>query len=157
MENLAKDLLDLKMCSFHPKHKRNLSNEFRCFVNYPSQLLSSGADGGDRWLGRRFGSEPPLGLWCRWRQWRRIKKQNFIWKYFNWKQFQVEMGVNVKRRNFNRDVSLCCRLGFGFTSLFVKWQNQLSVEDQVTRALSPLLGHILAVTAPCWRGCTIMN
>lgn len=40
MENLAKDLLDLKMCSFLPKHKRNLSNEFRCFVNYQSRLLS---------------------------------------------------------------------------------------------------------------------
>uniref|UniRef100_A0A3P8U658 EEF1A lysine methyltransferase 1 n=1 Tax=Amphiprion percula TaxID=161767 RepID=A0A3P8U658_AMPPE len=40
MENLAKELLDLKMCSFLPKHNRNLSNEFRCFVNYPSRLLS---------------------------------------------------------------------------------------------------------------------
>lgn len=40
MENLAKDLLDAKMCRFLPKHNRNLSNEFRCFVNYPSRLLS---------------------------------------------------------------------------------------------------------------------
>ncbi|XP_006793674.1 EEF1A lysine methyltransferase 1 [Neolamprologus brichardi] len=40
MGNLAKDLLDVKMCSFLPKHNRNLSNEFRCFVNYPSRLLS---------------------------------------------------------------------------------------------------------------------
>ncbi|XP_061580332.1 EEF1A lysine methyltransferase 1 [Cololabis saira] len=40
MENLARDLLDLNMCSFLPKHNRNLSNEFRCFVNYPSRLLS---------------------------------------------------------------------------------------------------------------------
>ncbi|XP_029386255.1 EEF1A lysine methyltransferase 1 [Echeneis naucrates] len=40
MENLAKELLDVKMCSFLPKHNRNLSNEFRCFVNYPSRLLS---------------------------------------------------------------------------------------------------------------------
>nr|XP_046260681.1 EEF1A lysine methyltransferase 1 [Scatophagus argus] len=40
MENLAKDLLDVKMCSFLPKHNRNLSNEFRCYVNYPSRLLS---------------------------------------------------------------------------------------------------------------------
>ncbi|XP_013883947.1 EEF1A lysine methyltransferase 1 isoform X2 [Austrofundulus limnaeus] len=40
MENLAKELLDVKMCSFVPKHNRNLSNEFRCFVNYPSRLLS---------------------------------------------------------------------------------------------------------------------
>ncbi|XP_029980614.1 EEF1A lysine methyltransferase 1 isoform X2 [Sphaeramia orbicularis] len=41
MENIAKDLLGVKMCSFLPQHKRNLSNEFRCFVNYPSRLLSS--------------------------------------------------------------------------------------------------------------------
>lgn len=41
MGNLAKDLLGVKMCSFLPKHNRNLSNEFRCFVNYPSRLLSS--------------------------------------------------------------------------------------------------------------------
>lgn len=40
MENLARELLDLKMCSFLPQHNRNLSNEFRCFVNYPSRLLS---------------------------------------------------------------------------------------------------------------------
>lgn len=40
MENLAKELLDVKTCSFLPKHNRNLSNEFRCFVNYPSRLLS---------------------------------------------------------------------------------------------------------------------
>uniref|UniRef100_A0A3P9HUK0 EEF1A lysine methyltransferase 1 n=1 Tax=Oryzias latipes TaxID=8090 RepID=A0A3P9HUK0_ORYLA len=39
MENLAKELLDVKMCSFEPRHNRNLSNEFRCFVNYPSSLL----------------------------------------------------------------------------------------------------------------------
>ncbi|XP_030613377.1 EEF1A lysine methyltransferase 1 [Archocentrus centrarchus] len=40
MENLAKELLDVKMCDFLPKHNRNLSNEFRCFVNYPSRLLT---------------------------------------------------------------------------------------------------------------------
>ncbi|KAK2840150.1 hypothetical protein Q5P01_013890 [Channa striata] len=40
MENHAKQLLDVKMCSFLPRHNRNLSNEFRCFVNYPSRLLS---------------------------------------------------------------------------------------------------------------------
>uniref|UniRef100_A0A3P9M1Q5 EEF1A lysine methyltransferase 1 n=1 Tax=Oryzias latipes TaxID=8090 RepID=A0A3P9M1Q5_ORYLA len=39
MENLAKELLDVKMCSFEPRHNRNLSNEFRCFVNYPSSLM----------------------------------------------------------------------------------------------------------------------
>lgn len=37
----AEKLLGLKMCSFLPKHKKNLANEFRCFVNYPSRLLSS--------------------------------------------------------------------------------------------------------------------
>ncbi|MEQ2218778.1 hypothetical protein XENOCAPTIV_007975 [Xenoophorus captivus] len=41
MENVAKELLDVKMCSFLPKHNRNLSNEFRCFINYPSSLLWS--------------------------------------------------------------------------------------------------------------------
>lgn len=41
MENVAKELLDVKMCDFLPKHNRNLSNEFRCFVNYPSRLLLS--------------------------------------------------------------------------------------------------------------------
>ncbi|TNN03588.1 hypothetical protein fugu_000617 [Takifugu bimaculatus] len=40
MENVAEELLGVKKCSFLPEHKRNLSNEFRCFVNYPSQLLS---------------------------------------------------------------------------------------------------------------------
>ncbi|XP_041858477.1 EEF1A lysine methyltransferase 1 isoform X2 [Melanotaenia boesemani] len=40
MEKLAKELLDVKICCFLPKHNRNLSNEFRCFVNYPSRLLS---------------------------------------------------------------------------------------------------------------------
>ncbi|XP_034042007.1 EEF1A lysine methyltransferase 1 [Thalassophryne amazonica] len=40
MESHAKELLGLKMCNFLPKHNRNLSNEFRCFVNYPSRLLT---------------------------------------------------------------------------------------------------------------------
>ncbi|XP_054644193.1 EEF1A lysine methyltransferase 1 [Dunckerocampus dactyliophorus] len=40
MENVAKQLLDVKVCNFLPRHNRNLSNEFRCFVNYPSCLLS---------------------------------------------------------------------------------------------------------------------
>ncbi|CAJ1079068.1 EEF1A lysine methyltransferase 1 isoform X2 [Xyrichtys novacula] len=40
MESVAKEHLDVQMCSFLPKHNRNLSNEFRCFVNYPSHLLS---------------------------------------------------------------------------------------------------------------------
>uniref|UniRef100_A0A8C2ZQY9 EEF1A lysine methyltransferase 1 n=2 Tax=Cyclopterus lumpus TaxID=8103 RepID=A0A8C2ZQY9_CYCLU len=41
MEKLAKDLLDVRMCDFLPKHNRNLSNDFRCFVNYPSRLLDA--------------------------------------------------------------------------------------------------------------------
>nr|XP_019956246.1 PREDICTED: protein-lysine N-methyltransferase N6AMT2 isoform X2 [Paralichthys olivaceus]XP_019956247.1 PREDICTED: protein-lysine N-methyltransferase N6AMT2 isoform X2 [Paralichthys olivaceus] len=41
MENLAKELLGVKKCSFLPQHNRNLSNEFCCFVNYPSVLLRS--------------------------------------------------------------------------------------------------------------------
>ncbi|XP_077435900.1 EEF1A lysine methyltransferase 1 [Vanacampus margaritifer] len=40
MEKLARDLLDVKVCHFLPQHERNLSNDFRCFVNYPSRLLS---------------------------------------------------------------------------------------------------------------------
>ncbi|XP_029935924.1 EEF1A lysine methyltransferase 1 [Myripristis murdjan] len=40
MEQHAKALLDVNMCSFLPKHNKNLANEFRCFVNYPSRLLS---------------------------------------------------------------------------------------------------------------------
>ncbi|XP_051938327.1 EEF1A lysine methyltransferase 1 [Hippocampus zosterae] len=42
MEHLAKDLLNVQMCRFLPRHERNLSNDFRCFVNYPSGLLSCG-------------------------------------------------------------------------------------------------------------------
>lgn len=41
MEEYAKRFLDLKLCSFLPKHNKCLANEFRCFVNYPSRLLSS--------------------------------------------------------------------------------------------------------------------
>ncbi|XP_061924441.1 EEF1A lysine methyltransferase 1 [Entelurus aequoreus] len=40
MENLAKQLLDVNVCNFLPRHNKNLSNEFRCFVNYPSCLLA---------------------------------------------------------------------------------------------------------------------
>lgn len=40
MEASARELLDVKMCRFLPQHNRNLSNQFRCFVNYPSRLLS---------------------------------------------------------------------------------------------------------------------
>ena len=38
MEEPAEQLLGLKMCSFLPKHNKNLANEFRCYVNYPSCL-----------------------------------------------------------------------------------------------------------------------
>ncbi|XP_070694547.1 EEF1A lysine methyltransferase 1 [Pempheris klunzingeri] len=40
MDKVACSLLEVKMCHFLPRHNRNLSNEFRCFVNYPSVLLS---------------------------------------------------------------------------------------------------------------------
>ncbi|XP_016316409.1 protein-lysine N-methyltransferase n6amt2-like [Sinocyclocheilus anshuiensis] len=40
MEELAGKLADLKICSFLPKHNHNLANEFRCYVNYESSLLS---------------------------------------------------------------------------------------------------------------------
>lgn len=38
MENTAKKLMDLHKCSFVPKHKNNLGNEFACFTNFPSLL-----------------------------------------------------------------------------------------------------------------------
>ncbi|KAM3933054.1 EEF1A lysine methyltransferase 1 [Leptodactylus fuscus] len=34
MEDLATQILGLKMCKFIPKHNRSLANEFRCFANY---------------------------------------------------------------------------------------------------------------------------
>ncbi|XP_039277608.1 EEF1A lysine methyltransferase 1 [Nilaparvata lugens] len=34
MEELACSLLNLRRCSFTPKHKNNLANEFACFSNY---------------------------------------------------------------------------------------------------------------------------
>ncbi|XP_068428817.1 EEF1A lysine methyltransferase 1 [Clinocottus analis] len=40
MEELAGELLGVRMCDFRPEHNRNLSNDFRCFVNYPSRLRS---------------------------------------------------------------------------------------------------------------------
>jgi len=40
MEEHAGKLMDLKICSFLPKHNHNLANEFRCYVNYESSLLS---------------------------------------------------------------------------------------------------------------------
>ncbi|XP_030642971.1 EEF1A lysine methyltransferase 1 [Chanos chanos] len=40
MEEHAKKLMGLKICSYIPKHNNNLANEFRCYVNYDSQLLS---------------------------------------------------------------------------------------------------------------------
>ncbi|XP_025414499.1 EEF1A lysine methyltransferase 1 [Sipha flava] len=38
MEELAKKLLDVHKCSFEPKHKNNLANQFACFTNFPSEL-----------------------------------------------------------------------------------------------------------------------
>ncbi|XP_068602297.1 EEF1A lysine methyltransferase 1 [Brachionichthys hirsutus] len=40
MEDLAKELLGVERCAFTPTHDRNVSNEFCCYVNYPSRLLS---------------------------------------------------------------------------------------------------------------------
>ncbi|KAG5283097.1 hypothetical protein AALO_G00038260 [Alosa alosa] len=40
MEEHAKKLMALKMCNFLPKHSHNLANEFRCYTNYESTLLS---------------------------------------------------------------------------------------------------------------------
>lgn len=34
MENLALQLLNLRVCQFQPKHAKNLGNEFRCYANY---------------------------------------------------------------------------------------------------------------------------
>lgn len=34
MEELASRVLQLKICSFQPKHKNNLANDFRCYANY---------------------------------------------------------------------------------------------------------------------------
>jgi len=34
MEELAGRVLQLKICSFQPKHKNNLANDFRCYANY---------------------------------------------------------------------------------------------------------------------------
>lgn len=34
MSDLAQRLLDLRQSSFIPKHKNNLSNEFRCYSNF---------------------------------------------------------------------------------------------------------------------------
>lgn len=39
MEDVAKQLLDVVPTSFVPKHSNNLANEFRCFINYCSDLL----------------------------------------------------------------------------------------------------------------------
>nr|XP_040045412.1 EEF1A lysine methyltransferase 1-like [Gasterosteus aculeatus aculeatus] len=40
MEEPARRLLGVSTCRFLPTHRRNLSNDFRCFANYSSQLLS---------------------------------------------------------------------------------------------------------------------
>lgn len=38
MEDLAAKLLSVKMCTFLPKHNRNLANQFCCYTNYTSGL-----------------------------------------------------------------------------------------------------------------------
>ncbi|XP_066542750.1 EEF1A lysine methyltransferase 1 isoform X1 [Hoplias malabaricus] len=39
MEEHATKLMDMKMCSYLPKHNHNLANEFRCYVNYEPSLI----------------------------------------------------------------------------------------------------------------------
>jgi len=39
MENVAKEVLNVIPTSFVPGHINNLANEFRCFVNYRSDVL----------------------------------------------------------------------------------------------------------------------
>lgn len=41
MEEIADKLLGAKPCDFQPKHSNQLQNEFRCYTNYPSELLNS--------------------------------------------------------------------------------------------------------------------
>uniref|UniRef100_A0A8C6UMH5 EEF1A lysine methyltransferase 1 n=1 Tax=Neogobius melanostomus TaxID=47308 RepID=A0A8C6UMH5_9GOBI len=38
MQSSAKELLEVNICGFLPQHQRNLSNDFRCYTNYPSAL-----------------------------------------------------------------------------------------------------------------------
>ncbi|KAE8627532.1 hypothetical protein XENTR_v10007036 [Xenopus tropicalis] len=38
MEDLAAQILGLKICKFIPKHTRSLANEFRCYSNYELTL-----------------------------------------------------------------------------------------------------------------------
>lgn len=38
MDDLATKLLNVHKCSFEPKHKNNLANQFACFTNFPSEL-----------------------------------------------------------------------------------------------------------------------
>lgn len=38
MEELATKLIKVHKCSFEPKHKNNLANQFACFTNFVSEL-----------------------------------------------------------------------------------------------------------------------
>lgn len=38
MEELAVKLMEVHKCSFEPKHKNNLANQFACFTNFVSEL-----------------------------------------------------------------------------------------------------------------------
>lgn len=40
MEEHTAKLMGLKICRYLPKHNHNLANEFRCYINYESDLLS---------------------------------------------------------------------------------------------------------------------
>lgn len=139
MENLARDLLDLKMCSFLPKHKRNLSNEFRCFVNYPSRLLSSWADGWDRSLHSASGADEDRGD---------ASTSGTLFQSISAERNANQVGSKYEKEgndfmNFILTRVCVVVLSFCCTGSFAEYQK--------------LLGHILAMTAPCWLGCIIMD
>ena len=41
MEDLLSASLNVNLCSFIPKHERNLANEFKCYANYKTLYLNS--------------------------------------------------------------------------------------------------------------------
>ena len=40
MEDLLATSLNVKLCSFIPRHERNLANEFKCYANYETLFLN---------------------------------------------------------------------------------------------------------------------
>ena len=41
MEDLLSACLNVNLCSFIPRHERNLANEFKCYANYKTLYLNS--------------------------------------------------------------------------------------------------------------------